>query len=48
MIKVNSNVKLDFGKIQMLTDAQVKAMEMTAEGAAHRSGAGAGDSKEYR
>ena len=31
MIKVNSNVKLDFGKIQMLTDAQVKAMEMTAE-----------------
>lgn len=27
MIKVNSNVKLDFGKIQMLTDAQVKAME---------------------
>lgn len=31
MIKVNSNVKLDFGKIQMLTDAQIKAMEMTAE-----------------
>lgn len=35
MIKVHSSVKLDFGKIRFLQDAQVEALEQTAE-ALHR------------
>ena len=31
MIKVHSSVKLDFGKIRFLQDAQVEALEQTAE-----------------
>lgn len=31
MIKVNSNVNLDFGTIRFLEEAQVKALEQTAE-----------------
>ena len=32
MIKVNSTVKLNFPKINQLTQAQVAALEQTAEG----------------
>ena len=31
MIKVNSTIKLNFAKIRQLTDAQITAMEQTAE-----------------
>ena len=32
MINVNSIIKMDWGRIQALTDAQVTALEQTAEG----------------
>ena len=48
MIKVNSTVKLNFPKIQQLTQAQVEALEADRRSLAHRSYTGTGFSAGYR